>query len=799
MANTHKKTKLTCGVDENTPSKSEYFSWLNNTNEGSTEEQTLINLEFFKYMLDTYGMKLDIYAWDAGNLDGSCGQYKNGETDRTAQFPHGYKTVAEAAAKIGARMGVWGGTDGYGNTEEDAQNRRNVLVNLCKNYHWALFKFDTVCGGLRPEKRGEFAKTMIECRKYSPDLILLNHRDNLGEAEIYASTFLWNGIETYVDVLSYNDITAPHHRAFIFHRGHTPDMKRLTEDHGVCFNSAPDYFEDDLVYQAFNRSLILAPEIYGNPWFLRDDEYPLLARIFNYHRRYGDILTKAKLPEVDDIGDGEYGNFPVFRGDDYRRFFVSGNSLWKAKKVKITLDYESTGLKKCKKVSVTRRFPTETHVGVFDYGDTVELTLPPFRAVLFEIFDADKADDVLIGCEYEVLNEKDGKINKVKILRANGKIETLNPATGKTSCVSGDVAIDETLKDPVYLCGLNKTQVPENSEELFESAYFALDNDSLEKRAIRRSGKTEIPSVKKAREAFFNQDSYRLRGIESDIPFKGTDDVMFDVKSKSYKMYGTGFRVEGGCLRIDLGETFDIDRFEIEYFDSNGLETETFFPQQPEDNAETSTDFSTWTKSPLKQTIIAGEKKQEYFAFYKDVKETVTGLKKRAVYATSSPVRYIRIPNPLSCIYSVKFFKGNDEIKPKNPKLNNLYPSYAKKTTKNCMTAVVKITEEILKGRKDAYLAVACNGKTGNENVCVCAKIDGKVVAFPMRAPDYPSNAWESPIYPATGNYTFYLPIKKEYLNKQIEITALFADEEVPTDVYLCDGKTKRDGIIVDL
>lgn len=41
------KTKLTVGADERTPSKAQYFSWINNTNEGSTEAQTLSNLDYF--------------------------------------------------------------------------------------------------------------------------------------------------------------------------------------------------------------------------------------------------------------------------------------------------------------------------------------------------------------------------------------------------------------------------------------------------------------------------------------------------------------------------------------------------------------------------------------------------------------------------------------------------------------------------------------------------------------------------------------------------------------------------------
>lgn len=53
--------------------------------------------------------------------------------------------------------------------------------------------------------------------------------------------------------------------------------------------------------------MILAPQIYGNPWFLSDKEFPKLARIYNLHRKFGEILTNAIiLPE-------SYGLYPVSR------------------------------------------------------------------------------------------------------------------------------------------------------------------------------------------------------------------------------------------------------------------------------------------------------------------------------------------------------------------------------------------------------------------------------------------------------------------------------------------------------
>ena len=96
------KNKLTAGADERTPSHPQYFSWVNSTNEGSTEAQTLINLDYFRYLYDTYGMRLEIYAWDAGNLDGSAGTYQLlGKSEKLKkQYPNGYGPIAEAAAKI---------------------------------------------------------------------------------------------------------------------------------------------------------------------------------------------------------------------------------------------------------------------------------------------------------------------------------------------------------------------------------------------------------------------------------------------------------------------------------------------------------------------------------------------------------------------------------------------------------------------------------------------------------------------------------------------------------------------------
>ena len=786
----NKKTVKTSGADELTPSRSEYFSWINHTNEGSTLEQTTKNLNFFKYLHDTFGMTLDIYAWDAGNLDGAGNSYESETSEKIKkQYPQGYAPIVQLAKTMNTRMGVWGGPDGYGDTAEEGQARQDLLVHLCKDYDWALFKFDMVCGGLRENMRKQFAKTLTECRKYSKDLILLNHRIDLGDAEKYSTTFLWEGMETYTDVHAYNrNLTAPHNRGYIFSRGHTPEYKRLTEDHGVCISSSVDFFEDDLVYQAFNRCLILAPEIYGNPWLIRDDELAVLARIFNLHRRYRDILVNAMTVNFD---IGENG---VLRGDLNRRFLCTGSGTWNEKVITLPLDSQ-IGLAPCDKVVVVRRFPTEKVVGCFNYGESINLTLLPFRACLFEICSAEVCDDIICGCEYEVLHETNGKIDKINILKSENEIYLYRPKTDEVinryQCKKGDIS----LQNPQKIASLKGCELPKNDRFLYESAYFALDNDSLEKRSLRRSGESEIPAVKEARDAFFNQHAYVTRGTDGERLFNQNENLVYDIKSISYINHDNkkGFRCDGGALRVDMGEVVCADRVEIEFFSARGENAYNFEEQTVCDLAESSVDLASWQKSKLLGVQAVREQQIEHIAYYCDQTIVVDGVRQKAVFEVDGSFRYFILPSQPDRLFSFKaYFKGQ-EVKPTAPKANNLFAPYNKKITKNVSSAIITPKNLPL----HPYIAVAVEGITGNENVCVVATVDGKVHHFPNRAPAYPANPFEYPVHPVDGYYTFYLPIKEEWQGKEIEITALFAENRVDCDIYLCDGHGKRIGQVL--
>lgn len=773
------KTAKNAGADELTPSIPQYFSWINNTNEGSTEEHTLINLEFFRYLQDTYGMNIKIYAWDAGNFDGASEGYGNvnGEKFRS-QYPQEYKNVVSKAKELGIRMGLWGSPDGYGDTEETQKERFDFFVHLCRDHDFALFKLDGVCGHLRPEKAGVFADMLKECRKYAPDLIVLNHRLEFYEAEEFVTTYLWNGTETYVDVLSCNQNTAMHNRAFMFTRGHTDNLERLAEDHGVCISSSIDYFEDELIYQAFNRSLILAPEIYGNPWLMRDDELPKLARVYNLHARNAEILVNGK------ILDESYGENAVSRGSKTKRFISTGNNSWQTKVISVKIG-EETGIETEKEVAVNIHHPYEKHLGFFKAGDTVEIELMPFRATLVEIAACDEAEPMLTNCEYEIVKEdKSGMPEEVKYLYSEGgKVNLIYK--GETKLFAEIEKTDIKEKTPLFLGTIdNEVKNPANGEFLYENAMFAVNNDSLESRSLKRSGKTEIREVQAARDAFFNQQHYKLRGCEAKAMFDMRDDTFFDSQSKTY--IDENRRISGGCLRVDFKEEIECDSVEIEFFAGDYATREVAVQNIPV-IAEYSTDLENWKSSGMVNLSVKDDDfTSTVVKFTAHTLYDLHGKKINASYSVGGAIRYLRIENPVDRIYAVRLIKDGKVIETKNAHGNNMQAHYRHKKT-----ALSKWKDFVLPEYKaGSSLTVAVNGVHGEENVyCVC-EIDSKIFGFPKRAPDYKANQWEHAVCSSDKNNTFFFELPDNMQGKTVRIHVLFSDRrrsDAVCDAYICE------------
>ncbi|MBO4548085.1 MAG: hypothetical protein J5758_02625, partial [Abditibacteriota bacterium] len=648
------KNAAEAGADQRTPSVPQYFSWINSTNEGSCEQQTLTNLAFFEWLKKTYGMQIRIYAWDAGNFDGAGNGYGDPEGAKfRSQYPRGYAPIVEKAASIGIRMGLWGSPDGFGDTPEEEKKRYDFMTDLCRRYRFALFKVDGVCGTLRPEKAALYAQMLRECRKYSPDLIVLNHRLELYEAEKYVTTFLWQGAETYVDVFSGNAHTSMHHRGFIFDRGlpadgsEPPQLERLAEDHGVCISSSVAYFEDDLIYQAFGRCMILAPEIYGNPWFLRDDEYPRLARVFNLHRRYAPILVDGMILPA------SCGPNAVSRGSASHRFVTTGNNTWTPQEIELGLDGRTGIAPADSELVLVQRHPTEKLIGRFAYGDTARVTLMPHRAHLFEIAAAGEADPYLENCEYETLREdEEGYPQDVRIVYTQGG-EISVRRKGEAKPFRTEAPADRREFAPVFLG--SSAPAPEQlqrREQLYEAAQFGLDNDSLESREIRRSGSTSVPEVRAAREAFFAQATYRARGCEGAFAFDGRPDTFFDGQSRT--LCG-GIRLDGGCLRVDFGEVLEGDAVEIVCFEAGSPTAEVAEQIYPAAGSS-SADLARWTgtgaveKTVLQEGFSAPVARFSIHSIYQ-----LEGRLVAARYPLADPrIRYFRLPRPMDRIYAVR-------------------------------------------------------------------------------------------------------------------------------------------------
>ena len=771
------KTAKDAGADNLTPSVPQYFSWINNTNEGSTEEHTLINLDFFRYLKDTYGMEIKIYAWDAGNFDGASEGYGNvnGEKFR-GQYPDEYNKVVEKAKEAGIRMGLWGSPDGYGDDEETEKERFEFFVHLCRDHGFALFKLDGVCGHLRPEKAELFADMLKECRKYSPDLIVLNHRLNLYEAEKHITTYLWNGNETYVDVLSGNNNTCMHHRGFMFGRGHTDNLERLAEDHGVCISSCIDYFEDELIYQAFNRSLILAPETYGNPWLMRDDELPELARVYNLHKRNAPILVNGMLlPEA-------YGENACSRGTQTKRFISTGNNSWSEKSVTIKLDSE-IGISTDKKLVVNVHHPYEKHLGVFNYGDRVTLSLMPFRATLIEVATVEEAEPMLKNCEYRIIKESsDGTPEEVKLLTAD-KEDILLYKNGEEFFFMTGEKTDIKEKAPVKIGTLGSLERnPADGEFLYENAMFAINNDCLEKRSLLRSGDTAIPEVKRARDAFFNQKLYKLRGLEAENMFDGREDTFFDSQSKTY--CDNNLRIENGCLRIDFGEEISCDSVEIEFFSADYPTREVEIQSVPL-KAEYSRDLKSWKTS---QDVVLSEKEKytaEIIRFTVHTTYELAGKNMISSYPVSDTLRYIRIAHPVDRIFAVRLIKDNNEITLKTPLASNMQAHYRYKQTRAVISGEITLPDY----KRLPRLAVAIEGEHGTEGVYCVAEIGGKFFGFPERAPEYKANQWEHRVLNKDKNNTFFINLPEGLEGETVKLYAVFSDynkaKSCTCDVYL--------------
>jgi len=740
------------GADERTPSRAQYFSWINNTNEGTTEAQTLVNIDFFRWLRDEYGMQLDIYAFDAGAIDGA-GFYGSMDSERfRRQFPGGFAPACGAAAAFGCRLGLWGGPDGFGETPDQERARIEMMTGLCRDFHFALFKLDGVCGSLRREKQDAFVRMMTECRRHSPDLIVLNHRLDLGAGMPHATTFLWEGAETYIDVHMANDVPATHNRACVLARGLVPGLQRLTEDHGVCLSSCLDYWDDDLVLQAFNRCLILAPEIYGNPWLLRDDEFPRLARIYRLHRRFREIMVDGIVLPSD-----AFGPHAVSRGDGRTRLVTLRNLTWEPVRRRIPLD-ATIGLAERGTVEVRTLHPHERVLGEFARGEGVEVEVLPFRACLVLATVAPCDEPGVEGCECDVVKDVGGAPAVLRLLAPPGSSADVRLRAGARRFARAEIDGREApglvdgetlridfpgpaLRHPWHrkLGDLAPVDVPLDARALYEATCFAADSNALEVRELLRSGPTLIPEVQRARDAFFSQPVFRRRYLWDRALFEDDPDAGFAV----CRRWGVDLRVRGGSFRLDLGEPTPIDRLVLEVGGDYDLQ-----PIKPEEavGGSVSADLARWTPVLFHAHGVV-----------------------EAPIPSNEPVRYVCMDRCPDRILQVRGYCRGAAIERSRWRASNLLASYASAPAVAARSLAFALDE----AARGSYLVIAIHGRHGHETAYAALRVGGGYAGAPRRSPSFPSNTWECPVRGVDGNCTYYVPVTKEMIDVPLEAVVL--------------------------
>ncbi len=739
------------GADESTPSRAQYFTWINNTNEGTTESQTLANLAFFAYLHDEFGMTLDIYAFDAGAVDGA-GFYGSTDSERfRRQFPRGFGPVYSHADAINTRLGIWGGPDGFGKTPQQARQRVEMMSSFCRDFRFALFKFDAVCGQLPADNRGHFVEMMTQCRQYSPDLILLNHRLDLGEGLPHATTFLWEGTETYIDVHVANEIAGTHNRVCALQRGLPPQLKRLCEDHGVCLSSCLDYWDDDLILQAFNRCLILAPEIYGNPWLLRDDELPRLTRIYNLHRRYRSILAHGMvLPEA------QFGKNAVSRGDGATRFVTLRNLTWEPVRYAIPLD-QSIGLTETGPIELRRLHPHERVIGRFKKGQRVEVEVLPFRACLLLASTRQVAEHSVAGCDYEVVRDTAGKAVMIDLLGSPGTTVHVQlpapvasvtlegqPAPQLASGKSMDVTFPgKALKRSWHrkLADLTPIPVPDDALSIYEATCFAADSNALEVRELLRSGLTQIPQVQAARDAFVQQPIFRQRNLWDRFLFDDDSETAFAISRRWPS--ATELPVRGGAFRLDLGALVQIDRLVLEAGSEQCMQP---LKWQEAVGGAVSVDLRNWTP--------------------------VTGFANGNIdmaIPSDQPIRYFRLCASPELLRHVRGYYRGQALDRTAWRASNLFAKYDSAPATHAWSARFTLDEVA----PNSYLALAIHGPHGNELAYAGIRTPSGYVGAPHRAPSFRSNSWECPVRITGGNTTYFFPITPAMVGVELEAVTL--------------------------
>jgi hypothetical protein len=156
--------------------------------------------------------------------------------------------------------------------------------------------------------------------------------------------------------------------------------------------------------------------------------------------------------------------------------------------------------------------------------------------------------------------------------------------------------------------------------------------------------------------------------------------------------------------------------------------------------------------------------------------QILAGKKMTLPLDREKPVRYLRFPGSPEKVLEIEGYLDGKPVDRTQWRASNLFSSYRQVTPKAAFECNF-VLNEVPKG---SYLAVALNGRHGNEGAYAALRVNGKPVGAPDRSLSYRSNSWEYPVPTNESNYTYYFPVTDEMKGATIDAIVMVMKDGVP-------------------
>ncbi len=776
-----------------------YFDWLCHDNSGPRESEVLANLAALRRLKELYGLQFDIYNSDAGLVESQGTYYPEFKANFLSRFPNGLAPLADASKALGMRLGLWIGPDGFGESPLEMAARRDQLLSWVKDFNVGLFKMDTVVSELThpnkyilEKKYQALADSLSDIRRVDPSFLAINHRINNSPYMLtITDCLLWRGEETYIDVHISNDTASLYNRTCSIQRELSSEFYetpfRQFEDHGICFNSNLEKWDDDLVTQAFGRASVLSPEMYGTFFFLDDADYPRLARLIQLHKQLEPLLMKA-WP----LADGD-----IAHGNGASALVLVRNMSWEPAVKTIPLD-ASIGLTAPRGTALTvrQRHPFERLMkkpgdGTV-FGGKIDVELDPFSIQLVQVDTIPPSEPLVAGVPYEIVPGPDAGSFGITLLGAPGRTAdvTLLNFDGRSARTSDGTAVP-TGGSPWRVAfpgspvaGRPFARLADFKDDpgaaaegprLAELAKFTVDDEALEMREMVRLKKepSSLAEIEACRAYMWKKvaaaEGTCLNAFDGDPATRWSDGFP---RRSPFTGSPAAYRSASSVWRIDLGRPTDLATLELDVVrraDGAFLEA-----------VETSSDLATWTRTdglslaaaegvPASGTL---RQRGRTIAIF-DVDAGDGKPVPIVVRVAGGACRYLRIRGRN---FSVSEILGYDRAGRLLDRSEWRATNFLGETSipRRVLTAVDVPTGGAA-GREYA-VAVTSGPATFDpvDGVYVIALVDGRPVVPRHRAPSYPYHNYEwNSGGPKLAGMTFRLPIDPAWQGKRVEFRVM--------------------------